>query len=124
MSVVKNERYDTSFIELISDKVMPHTDGLNVIELPKGMQLKWRHRTCNVICGGCGSGTTSCVFQADAIVCGEQLPYIMNIPSEWIVETTTQRFPPVRQTWKDEVNGTNINILVPSHLRTPINPEW
>ena len=124
MSVVKNERYDTSFIELLRDKVMPHVNGVDVIELPQGMQLKWTHRVCNVICGECGSGTAECYFQAKAIVCGEELPYIMNIPSAWVVETTKQRFPPVRQTWKDEVNGTNINFLVPAHRRTPINPEW
>lgn len=124
MSITKNERFDTVFIELISDKFMPHIDGLNVIELPKGMQLKWTHRTCNHSCGGCGSGTVSCVYQAVEIVCGEKLPYVMNIPSEWVVETSTQRFPPIRTTWYTEVNGYDINILVPPHLRDKKSEGW
>lgn len=123
-----NDRYDELMIELVGDRLLPHpTIPGEVICLPQGMQLRWKHKVMAPAgqgCSACG-GMLNTQYYSDAVVgdCkDERFPVILAIPAVWIVETSERRLPAVCTLYSTDRRGMDINTLIPPHLRDGI--KW
>jgi hypothetical protein len=121
MSFVQNTEYDTLYLEMKGDRMLPAADGINIINLPQGMQFKWLHKVGAIDgCNTCGSGMVKYTYYVRAIVgdCEDKLlAQILAIPQSFVIETRNRRVPSVCTMFDTDRRGTDVDTLVPPHLR-------